>query len=94
MHHYLRPLLRPDSVALVGASERVGSLGRIVYENILAGGYRGALYAVNPGHAKVLGRPAHSSLAEIGSPIDLAIIATPPHAVVQVLDSAGRPRSR
>lgn len=88
MHHYLRPLLEPDSIALVGASERTGSLGRTVYENLLAGGYKGPLYAVNPGHRTVLGHPSHESLAAIGAPVDLAIIATPPRAVVEVLDSA------
>ena len=61
--HYLRPLLAPDSVAVVGASERPGSPGRIVYENMLAGEFKGELYAVNPGHAKVFGRPAYASLA-------------------------------
>ena len=89
MQHYLRPLLRPDSIALVGASDRVGSLGRIVYENLLRGGYKGNLYAVNARHATVLDRPAYASLTAIGAPIDLAVIATPPHAVAQVLASAG-----
>ena len=88
MHHHLRPLLAPDSVALVGASQRPGSLGRVVSENLLAGAYRGALYAVNPGHATVLDRPAYRSLADIGAPVDLAIVATPPRAVVPVLESA------
>ena len=88
MHHYLRPLVSPESVALVGASERANSLGRIVFENLLAGGYKGALYAVNPGHRSVLGQPAYPSLAAIGAPVDLAIIATPPHAVPAVLESA------
>jgi acetyltransferase len=88
MHHYLGPLLRPQSVALVGASERPSSLGRVVYENLLAGGYAGPLFAVNPGHARVLDRPAYRSLTAIGAPVDLAIIATPPHAVAQVLESA------
>jgi acetyltransferase len=83
--HYLRPLLAPDSVALVGASERPGSLGRVVYENMLAGEFKGELYAVNPGHAKVLGRPAYASLAAIGRPIDLAVICAPPAAVPGVL---------
>ncbi len=83
--HYLRPLLAPDSVALVGASERPGSLGRVVYENMLAGEFKGALYAVNPGHAKVLGRPAYASLAAIGRPIDLAVICAPPAAVPDLL---------
>ena len=88
MHHYLRPLLRPDSVALVGASERTGSLGRTVYENLLTGGYKGSVYGVNPAHATVLGRPAFASLSAIGAPVDLALIATPPDAVVQALDAA------
>ena len=89
MQHYLWPLLRPRSVALIGASERPRSLGRTVYENLLAGGFPGDLYAVNPRHAKVLERTAYPSLAAIGAPIDLAIVATPPHAVVPVLEAAG-----
>jgi len=88
MQHYLWPLLRPRSVALIGASERPRSLGRTVYENLLAGAFQGDLYAVNPRHKTVLERPAYASLAAIGAPVDLAIIATPPHAVVSVLDSA------
>ena len=76
LHHYLSPLLKPASVALVGASERPGSVGRTVYENMLVGGYEGPLYAVNPGHRNVLGRPCFASLAAIEAPVDLAIIAT------------------
>ena len=88
MQHYLRPLLSPGSIALVGASEREGSLGRAVYERLLASGYRGAVHAVNPRHERVLGRQAWPSLAAIGAPIDLALIATPPHAVPGVIASA------
>ena len=88
MDHYLRPLLDPRSVALVGASERPGSLGRVVYENLLSAGFRGTLFPVNPRHATLLGRPAYRSLAAIGAPVDLAIVATPPHAVVDVLATA------
>jgi acetyltransferase len=83
--HYLRSLLAPESVALVGASERPGSPGRVVYENMLAGEFKGELYAVNPGHAKVLGRPAYASLAAIGRPVDLAVICAPPAVVPGVL---------
>lgn len=90
MQHYLRPLLRPESVALVGASEREGSLGRAVYEKLLTRGYEGAMYAVNPRHRTILGRPAWRSLAAIGAPIDLALIATPKRAVAEVLASASR----
>ncbi len=89
MQHYLWPLLRPRSVALVGASERPRSLGRTVYENLIAGGFPGPLIAVNPAHRRVLDRPAYASLTDVGEPIDLAIVATPPQAVLRVLDSAG-----
>jgi len=86
LHHYLRPLLCPQSVALIGASERPGSLGRIVFENLLAGEFKGALYPVNPNHARVLAQRTYGSLADIGQPIDLAIIATPAANVAPVLD--------
>ena len=48
MNHYLSPLLAPQSVALVGASDRVGSLGRTVFEDLLSGQFKGDIYAVNP----------------------------------------------
>ena len=68
--HYLAPLLAPRSIALIGASERPNSLGRLVYENLLGGGFKGEMLAVNPHHATVLGRPAHASLAAIGRSVD------------------------
>src|SRR4029077_9891717 len=77
LRHNLQPLVAPSSVALVGASERPGSLGRIVYENMLAGGFRGEIFAVNPNHRQVLGHPAVRSLAALEKPVELAVIATP-----------------
>jgi len=50
MQHYLRPLVSPASVAMVGASEREGSVGRIAFDNLLRGGFNGPIYAVNPRH--------------------------------------------
>jgi acetyltransferase len=87
--HYLRPLLIPSSVALVGASARPATIGRIVLENLLDG-YGGELYAVNPGHRKVLGRRCYASLAAIGKPVELAVVAVPHDAVLRVLDDAAR----
>ena len=86
MQHYLSPLLKPKSVALVGASDNVGSLGRTVYENILAGEFKGPLYAVNPNRRRVFGRRTFSSLGAIGEPVDLAVIAAPAAAVPGILD--------
>ncbi len=90
LHHYLRPLLAPASVALVGASDRPASIGRILYENLLEGGFKGELFAVNPRHRKVLGRKCHSALHTIGKPVDLVLIAAPCAAVPDVLEEASR----
>jgi acetyltransferase len=87
---FLRPLLNPASVALVGASSKPGSIGRIVMENLLEGDFHGALFAVNPSHRRVLGRRSYASLAAIGSPVDLALIAVPCAAVRDVLDEGAR----
>ena len=87
----MRPLLSPRSVALIGASGRAGSLGRIVYENLLDAEFSGELFAVNPKHLKVLGRRSYPSIAAIEHTIDLAVICTPPDAVSTVIrDCAGR----
>ena len=66
--HYLKPLLAPRSVALVGATEREGSLGRIVWRNLAAGGLRGELYAVNPKHRSVFGRRCYARLRDLPQP--------------------------
>jgi len=88
MQHYLRPLVAPASVAMVGATEREGAVGRIALANLLACGFKGAVYAVNPRRDRVLGQPVAPSLARIGGAVELAVIATPPAAVVDVLNEA------
>ena len=94
MHHYLRPLLKPASFALVGASERPGSFGRVVLENVAAAGYTGAFYAVNPGHRKVLGHRSWRSVHAIGKPVELVVIAVPCDAVPGVLADAARAKAK
>jgi len=92
--HYLRPLLAPNSVVLCGASERPGSLGRIVYENLLAGGFRGDLFATNPARSTVLGRRTFPSLTAIAQPVELAVICTPPSTVPALIaECKGRARA-
>jgi acetyltransferase len=89
MQHYLRPLVSPASVALVGASERAGSTGRIVLANLLDGGFKGPIYAINPKHRSVLGLRSHASLRAIAAPVELAVIAIPAAAVAGALEDAG-----
>ena len=87
---YLRALLMPASVVLVGASGKPGSIGRIVLENLLGGGFHGTLYVVNPAHRRVLGRRSYGSLAAIGKPVELALIAAPFAAVPDILADGAR----
>jgi acyl-CoA synthetase (NDP forming) len=75
MPHRLDPLLRPRSIAVLGASEREGTVGRSVIENLLRGGYEGGLYAVNPGRRSVLGVRCYPSLAELPEPVEHVIFA-------------------
>src|SRR4029453_13986412 len=91
---FLRPLLMPASVALVGASSKPGSTGRIVMENLLEGDFHGALFAVNPHHRRLLGQRSYPSLAAIGTPVDLALIAVPCPAALTVLDESARAGTR
>ncbi len=90
LQHYLRPLLMPASVALVGASGRPGSIGRVVFENLLDGSFNGDLYFVNPNHRRVLGKRSYASIHAVGKPVELAIIAVPCAAVPGVLDDGAR----
>ena len=88
--HYLRALFEPSSVAIVGATERAGAVGRVLIENMLAAGYKGRLYAVNPRHRKVLGVDCYASISALPQPVDLVVIATPPATVAGAIENAGR----
>ena len=70
--HSLRPLLYPQSVAVVGAG-----LGTGVLEAIRTGGFSGRLYVVQPESDSVAGLPAYRSLAAIGEPVDLVVVVVP-----------------
>src|SRR6185436_8706692 len=88
-HHALRPLLAPHGVALVGATEREGALGRLVWQNLAAGGLRGALSAVNPKHATLFGQRCFSHLRDIPQAPELAVLVTPARTVPGILEEAG-----
>jgi acetyltransferase len=88
--HYLTPLFEPQSVALIGASERAGSVGAVLVENMLAAKYRGALYAVNPKYKSVQGVQCFDAIGKVPPRVDLAVIATPPRSVPEVIEQCGR----
>ena len=76
-------VLRPASVAVIGASRRSGTVGGEVVRNLLAAGYSGPLHLVNAKGADVAGRPTVRSISEVEEDVELAIIAVPAAAVVE-----------
>jgi acetyltransferase len=88
--HYLTTLFEPKSVAVIGASERENSVGNILFKNILESGYKGRLYAINPKHETILGAQAYKSIEEIGARVELAVIATRPQSVPDIVEQCGR----
>ncbi len=73
----LDALFNPDSVAVIGATERAGTVGRTVLHNLLNPAFHGKVYPVNPQRAEILGVKAYKSIREVPGPVDLAILATP-----------------
>lgn len=88
-HAGLRAFFEPRSVAVVGASDRPGSVGRAVFANLVEGGFRGELWPVNPRHAEVGGRRAYADAAGLPAMPDLAVVCTPALAVSQVIGEFG-----
>ena len=86
----LRHVLAPASVAVIGVSRHLGSVGRAILQNIIDGGFSGPVYAVNPRAAEVGGMPCVPSAAALPEQVDLAVIAAPPAAVVGIAEDCGR----
>ncbi|VVM04304.1 Acetyltransferase Pat [Methylacidimicrobium cyclopophantes] len=80
----LAAFLPPRRVAVIGASERPGSVGRAVLENLSSSS--ASVFPVNPRHSQVLDMPCHASVTEISPPPDLAIIATPALTVPGIIE--------
>ena len=76
-------VLRPASVAVIGASRRPRTLGGEVVRNLLAGGFSGPLHLVNLRAGEVAGRPTVRSIADVEGDVELAVIAVPTAAVLE-----------
>jgi acetyltransferase len=75
----------PQSVVVIGATAREGSVGRTVVENLAKGSCREKVYAVNPKHEEVLGMRCYKDVASVPETVDLAIVATPAPTVPGVI---------
>jgi acetyltransferase len=81
----LETMLAPKSVAVIGATEAMGSVGRTLVENLQDEAFQGDLYLVNPKHSKVLGAPAFPSIGKVPRAVDLAVVCTPAKTVPGVI---------
>ena len=87
-------IFRPESVAVVGASDKVGSVGYAVYANLKAAKFSGRLIAINQQHNRVQGDPAWPNLDSMTGPIDLVVVCTPAATVPEIARSCGEHQVR
>ncbi len=75
--HNLERVFHPKSVAVIGASDREGSVGSALMRNLTGWEYPGNVYPINPHRKEILGIPAVPSISDLDSGVDLAVLATP-----------------
>ncbi len=85
----LDAIFHPRSIAVVGATEKAGSVGRTILWNLLASPFGGTVYPVNPTRPAILGVKAYASVGAIGEPVDLAVIVTPANGVPDLVVECG-----
>ena len=81
----LDKIFQPKSIAVVGASERKGSVGDALMRNLLERGFAGEIHPINPNHKKIRTLPACPSIRALEAPVDLAVIATPITSAPQII---------
>jgi acetyltransferase len=85
----IKKIFNPETIALIGASEEERAVGRIILENLLRPKNR-KVFAVNPKWKTILGLESYPTVLEVPEKLDLAIIATPPLTVPEIVDECGR----
>jgi acetyl coenzyme A synthetase (ADP forming)-like protein len=82
-------IMRPDSVAVVGASAEDGKIGNSVMKNLINGGYEGKIYPIHPKADEIMGRKAYKSVKDVPGDVDVAVFAIPAKFVAQALVECG-----
>ncbi|MEV5432040.1 acetate--CoA ligase family protein [Streptomyces sp. NPDC052701] len=86
----MRRLMRPASVAVIGASAERGKIGNSVMRNLVDGGFAGDIHPVNPRADDILGRKAYKSVTDVPGEVDVAVFAIPARSVARALEEVGR----
>src|SRR6201982_3347744 len=82
-------IMKPDAVAVIGASAETGKIGNSVMKNLINGGYQGEIYPIHPNAAEILGKKAYKSVKDVPGVIDVAVFAIPAKFVAQALVAGG-----
>jgi len=85
----LRRIFNPKSIAVIGASDKKGSVGYKLLNNLTTAGYKGTIYPINPGKETIQGISAYPNVKNISEKIDLAVIAIPAATVPRVVEECG-----
>jgi acetyl coenzyme A synthetase (ADP forming)-like protein len=90
--HQMNRIMKPDAVAVIGASAEDGKIGNSVMKNLINGGYRGKIYPIHPKASEIMGLPAYPSVKDVPGGIDVAVFAIPAKFVAQALIECGEKR--
>jgi acetyl coenzyme A synthetase (ADP forming)-like protein len=82
-------IMKPDAVAVIGASNEAGKIGNSVMKNLINGGYKGQIYPIHPKADEVMGYKAYKSVKDVPGNIDVAVFAIPAKLVAQALTEVG-----
>ena len=82
-------IMKPDAVAVIGASAENGKIGNSVMKNLINGGYQGKIYPIHPSASEILGMKAYKRVTDVPGEIDVAVFAIPAKFVAQALTEVG-----
>jgi acetyl coenzyme A synthetase (ADP forming)-like protein len=82
-------IMKPDAIAVIGASDEAGKIGNSVMKNLINGGYKGKIYPINPGAETIMGLKAYKSVKDVPGTIDVAVFAIPAKFVAGALTEVG-----
>jgi acyl-CoA synthetase (NDP forming) len=82
-------IMKPDAVAVIGASAENGKIGNSIMKNLINGGYQGAIYPIHPSADSIMGKKAYKSVKDVPGAIDVAVFAIPAKFVAQALVEVG-----
>ena len=85
----MNSIMRPDSVAVIGASAEDGKIGNSVMKNLINGGYQGKIYPIHPKASEILGYKAYKSVKDVPEAVDVAVFAIPAKFVAGALTECG-----